>query len=442
MDLESFPYVPKNVVLRRYDDIDIFNLETTEDYTVDQEAYDLLEKVNGKASIRDILSTFSEEEGKEALEALEFFADEGIIKLSESEVSKEPFNNLRHLDLPGKNPFEPPFLKFLMINITEKCNLTCKHCYITDKNQRDFPLDKLKGLIQDFFDLQGEKIILTGGEPFLYEKLEELLFFLKNIPLKKVLLTNGVLIERKKELLPLIKDNNFEVFVSIDGLEDTHNDFRNAECFGSSILGIKLLLEQEIIVSINTMVHKKNLDEFDELSKYLKSLGPIKNWTVEVPTFDDATPQDIIEMYDITPEEGGLVMRDYWWGENYDAGVSFQSENSEEESVEENLEEDEGEPMGYACGPFMMAVDVLGVVSKCGFFTERGPGNVLEIGLKESWKGVQESCVWDIQDLKCTELNCDALDECRGGCRYRAQKHTNDLYGIDPYKCIAYNKKI
>jgi len=182
MDLESFPYIPNNVVLRRYDDIDIFNLETTEDYTVDQEAYDLLKKVNGKASIRDIISSFGEKEGEEALEALEFFADEGIINLSESKVSDD---FLRHLKLPEKNPFDPPFLKFLMINITEKCNLTCKHCYITDKNQIDFPLDKLKKLIQDFYELQGEKVILTGGGPFLYENLEELLIYLKDIPLKK-----------------------------------------------------------------------------------------------------------------------------------------------------------------------------------------------------------------------------------------------------------------
>ncbi len=437
MDLDSFPYIPNNVVLRRYNDIDIFNLETTEDYTVDQEAYDLLKKVTGKECVRDIVNSFNEKEREEVLEALEFFTDEGVIKLSETEVGDD---FLRHLDLPEKNPFDPPFLKFLMINITEKCNLTCKHCYITDKNQTDLHLDKLKELIQEFYDLQGEKVILTGGEPFLYENLEELLFFLKEIPLKKVILTNGVLIEQKKELLPLIKENNIEVFVSIDGLEGTHNDFRNADCFGASILGIKLLLDQGIMVSINTMVHKKNLDEFEELSKYLKSLGPIKTWTVEVPTFDYSTPKDIIDKYDITPDEGGAIMRDYWWGESYDDGVSFKEEDSEDESEEEEAGEENGGPMGYACGPFMMAVDVLGVVSKCGFFAEKGLGNVLDLGIKESWKGVQKTCVWELKDLKCNELNCGALDECRGGCRYRAQKHTADLYGIDPYKCIAYNK--
>jgi radical SAM protein with 4Fe4S-binding SPASM domain len=440
MDRESFPFIPNHIVLRRYDEIDIFNLDKDEDYTIDEEAFDLLKRVNGKHRVVDIINDFNEEEGKEALEALEFFAEEGIIETSDKEVIDKTINNLKHLDLPDKNPFDPPYLKFLMINITEKCNLTCKHCYITDKNQIDIPLHGLKALITEFYRLQGEKIILTGGEPFLYENLEELLVFLKDIPLKKVLLTNGVLIERKKELLELIKENNFEVFVSIDGLEDTHNDFRDADCFGASILGIKLMLDMGITVSINTMVHKKNLEEFDELSEYLKSLGSIKTWTVEVPTFDDSTPKDIIDKYDITPEEGGVIMRDYWWGESYDDGVSFKGEDSEEESVEEEADKYNGGPMGYACGPFMMAVDVLGVVSKCGFFAEKGPGNVLELGIKESWKGVQKTCIWDIQDLKCNELNCDVLDECRGGCRYRALKHTMDLYGFDPYKCVAYNK--
>ena len=441
MNHESFPFIPKNIVLRRYDDIDLLNLDTNEDFTIDEEAYELLKKVNGKIRIIDILKKYDDVEGKKALEALEFFEEESIIKLSNTEITDKTVNSLKHLDLPEKNPFYPPYLKFLMINITEKCNLNCKHCYITDKNQVDFSFDKLKELIEEFYNLQGEKIVLTGGEPFLYEKLEELLEFLINIPLKKVLLTNGVLIEKQKHLLDLIKENNFEVFVSIDGLEDTHNDFRNANCFKDSIQGIKLLLDKEIKVSINTMVHKKNLREFDELAKYLRSLGPIKSWVVEVPTFDNSTPQSIIEIYDITPEEGGVIMRDYWWGESYDfSGVSFEESGSEEESIAEEKSEDEAVIREYACGPFLMAIDVLGEVSKCGFFTEKSPGNVFELGLKESWKGIQESCIWGINDLKCRSLDCEYLDECRGGCRYRALKHTNDLYGIDPYKCIAFNK--
>ncbi|TFG21921.1 MAG: radical SAM protein [Promethearchaeota archaeon] len=440
MNHEFFPFIPKNIVLRRYDAIDLLNLDTNEDFTIDEEAYELLKKVNGKIRIVDIVKKYNDTEGKKVLEALEFFEEEGIIKLSDTEIIDKTVNSLNHLHLPEKNPFDPPYLKFLMINITEKCNLNCKHCYITDKNQVDFSFDKLKELIEEFYNLQGEKIVLTGGEPFLYEKLEELLEFLIDIPLKKVLLTNGVLIEKKKHLLDLIKENNFEVFVSIDGLEDTHNDFRNANCFNNSIHGIQLMLKKNITVSINTMVHKQNLKEFDELSAFLKSFSSIKTWNVEVPTFDDSTPQNILEKYDISPEEGGIIMRDYWWGESYDSsGASFGT-LSEDESTEDLLTEDQGKPMGYACGPFLMAIDVLGQVSKCGFFTEKSPGNVFDLGIKKSWEGIQKNSVWNIQDLKCSEINCDVIEECRGGCRYRALKHTKDLYGVDAFKCIAYNK--
>ena len=73
--------------------------------------------------------------------------------------------------LPKENQIGSPYFKNLMLNITEKCNLTCKHCYITNKNPIDFPFDKLKEIIKGFHDLQGIKIILTGGEPYLYSHL-------------------------------------------------------------------------------------------------------------------------------------------------------------------------------------------------------------------------------------------------------------------------------
>ena len=66
--------------------------------------------------------------------------------------------------------------------------------------------------------------------------------------------------------------NNFEIYVSIDGLETSHNDFRDADCFKDSIDGIKLLLKKELKVSINTMVHKQNINEFDDLYKLIHSL--------------------------------------------------------------------------------------------------------------------------------------------------------------------------
>ncbi|MHA1292691.1 MAG: SPASM domain-containing protein, partial [Promethearchaeota archaeon] len=221
------------------------------------------------------------------------------------------------------------------------------------------------------------------------------------------------------ELLDLIKDNFIEVFVSIDGLERSHNDFRNADCFKASIEGIKLLLERGIDVSINTMIHKKNLKEFDDMLKLLNSIGKIKNWSIDIPTFGNTTPQEIINQYSITPEEGGRILKDYGWGVMY---------------------ESEGEQVNYACGPYLMAVDVTGVVTKCGFFTKRSPGNIFDLGFKKSWDGIQKYCNWSIYDLKCKAQNCEYLEECRGGCRYRAFKRTGEILGVDSFKCVQFGK--
>ena len=87
-----------------------------------------------------------------------------------------------------------------------------------------------------------------------------------------------------------------------------------------------------------------------------------------------------------------------------------------------------------------MAIDVLGIVTKCGFFYEENVGNILDLGVKKSWKFIQEKLNWPLESLRCNELNCEFLEQCRGGCRYRAFIHSNDLYGIDSFNCYKFGK--
>lgn len=416
MDPQEFPYIPHHIVLRRYEEIDIYDLKEDESYIIDEEAYTLLKLIDGAHTNEEILASFSENKKQEIIEVLNSFHELNIIHSSPTK-NINSLVSINHLDLPEKNPFNHPYLKNLMINITEKCNLTCKHCYIKDKNSVDFTFAKLKKIVADFYKLQGIKLVLTGGEPLLYNKLRDLLIFLKAIPIAKILLTNGVLLEEKSDLIDLLKVNNFEIFVSIDGLEDTHNDFRDADCFQDSIEGIKLLLKKKNKVSINTMVHKQNLNEFADLLKLIKSLGNIMNWTIDIPTFDKSTPKFVRDKYKVTAEEGGEILRGYGWGEFYGS-----------------------ESYDFACGPNIMAIDALGVVTKCGFFYDENVGNVFDLGLKKSWELIQKNLNWRISDLNCCKLGCEYLESCRGGCRYRAYQATGDIRGIDSYKCAQFGK--
>ena len=415
MSPNVFPYIPDHIVLRRYEEINIYDLKNDESYIIDEEAYSLLKLIDCINSKEKVLAEFSDDKRQEASEAMDNFYELRVINFRSNKA--KAISSFRNDQIPEENPFSIPHLKNLMINITEKCNLTCKHCYITNKNLIDFPLEELKKIILEFYDLQGSKLVLTGGEPLLYSNLKELLTFLKQVPLIKIILTNGILFKEKKDIINLLKDNYFEVFVSIDGLEDTHNDFRDANCFQDSIEGIKLLLKENIKVSINTMVHKQNFNEFDDLLKLIQGLGPISNWSIDIPTWDDSIPQDIREKYEISDDEGGQILKDYGWGEFY------------------------GSPSyNFTCGPNIMAIDVLGIVTKCGFFYNENVGNIFELGLRKSWELIQEKQNWEITDLNCCRLNCEFLEACRGGCRYRAYKTTGDIFGIDSFKCSQFGR--
>ncbi|MBD3255016.1 MAG: radical SAM protein [Candidatus Lokiarchaeota archaeon] len=427
MNLRNMPYIPNHISFRRYREIDVYDLKNNESFLIDEEAFSLLKSIDGDTSYAQILQKYPESKKEEIKDALQQFIDLGIVdnKSDAQKLSLSKKTEYSSPKLPNKNPFSKPYLQNIMINITERCNLSCKHCYITDKNTLDMPLERLKALIKDFYKLQGIRLILTGGEPFLYSELKALLEFLKKFPLQKVMLSNGVLIGKDQRILDLLRDNYFEVFVSIDGLEASHNDFRDANCFHDAINGIKTLLDNHIAVSINTMVHKQNLHEFIELYELISSLGEIRNWSIDIPTFDDQTPKEIIDRYAITPKEGGRILKNYGWGVVFESGGVI---SGSEESVE------------YACGPHLIAIDVLGNITKCGFFSEQNIGKVFEIGLKKGWKLIQKELNWTLDELECNKINCEFMNDCRGGCRYRALKNSGSVYGVDSFKCYQFGK--
>ena len=272
MNPQDIPFIPRHIVLRRYEEINIIDLKADESYVIDDEAYYVLKLIDGQRSNNIVVETYPEAKKQEVLEAIKDFHELEIVNFSPQKITDKAVISVDHINLPEKNAFDLPHMKNLMINLTEQCNLTCKHCYITDKNPVDFPFDELKKLIKEFYELQGLKLVLTGGEPLLYSHLKDLLVFLKEVPLMKIMLSNGILFKENPELIDLLRDNYFEIFISIDGLEETHNDFRDANCFKDTLESIKLLIKEGITVSINTMVHKQNLNEFDEMFKLFQSL--------------------------------------------------------------------------------------------------------------------------------------------------------------------------
>ena len=95
--------------------------------------------------------------------------------------------------------------------------------------------------------------------------------FLRSLPLHTSLITNGTLLEsRIGEIAPYI---NGVVYVSLDGLEKTHDIIRGVNgSFSRAVRGIHAAREK-VAITINTTVMDENIDEIESMVELAKELG-------------------------------------------------------------------------------------------------------------------------------------------------------------------------
>jgi len=88
-------------------------------------------------------------------------------------------------------------MNFLQISLTNKCNLSCWHCPIKDyrNTMPKYPIknSELIPWIEEYFCPNDWIIELTGGEPALYDGIEELCKWLSEHRYNVLIKTNGLL---------------------------------------------------------------------------------------------------------------------------------------------------------------------------------------------------------------------------------------------------------
>lgn len=118
-------------------------------------------------------------------------------------------------------------LRDLRISVTDRCNFRCVYCMPKEVFGNDYQFLERKALLsfeeivrlaRVFKALGVEKIRLTGGEPLVRRKIEQLVAMLAALGLDLTLTTNGSLLAKKAQAL---KDAGLKrVTVSLDSLDD------------------------------------------------------------------------------------------------------------------------------------------------------------------------------------------------------------------------------
>jgi MoaA/NifB/PqqE/SkfB family radical SAM enzyme len=144
-------------------------------------------------------------------------------------------------------------------------------CPFWKRTSQDSSLEKEKAILKQVYDSGACGVAFEGGEPLLRNDLVEILAFSRSLPLHTSLITNGTLLEsRIDEIAPYI---NGVVYVSLDGLEKTHDAIRGVGgSFRKAVRGISAAKEK-VAVTINTTIIAENVDEIESLVGLAKELG-------------------------------------------------------------------------------------------------------------------------------------------------------------------------
>ena len=160
--------------------------------------------------------------------------------------------------------------------LTERCNLQCDYCIRGDKKNKDVSLEKLKLILQKN-DFSKDQVLLTGGEPLLHERFEEIVCIcLENFKYVAVN-TNGLLLNQNE----IVKNSRIHYQISLDGEEIEHDNLRGEGTYEKILSNLKMLDKNKISYNVASVINKSNYNEIEKLIPVLFELKNMKYWKVE-----------------------------------------------------------------------------------------------------------------------------------------------------------------
>ncbi len=290
-----------------------------------------------------------------------------------------------------------PSLRYLELHLTHHCNLKCRHCYLGKSRPAELALSEAVDITRQFSEMGGLRLLISGGEPMVYQELASYLEAVRDLKIRRILFTNGTRIT-PDNIKQLDVD---EIQFSLDGWQAGHDWLRGPGVFEKTINGVNIAQKAGIPVSFSTMIHNGNLTEFDRMREFMAEVEALE-WGIDILTVAGALEGHA----DITvPYEQAAPLMAYAYGGGY-----------------------HGASEGYACGRHLMAVMPDGKALKCGFYRDRPLGDARK-SLKDCWLNMTHI---RLDELECRD--CPVLEECRGGCRFRAPH----LLAPDPAMCRLY----
>ncbi len=301
------------------------------------------------------------------------------------------------------------------LEVTQRCNLSCKHCYMDVPVEQELSFNELKGILDQLAESGTMYLLLTGGECLVRRDFFDIAFYARERGFMVMLLTNGTLItpsiaRELKRLDPVL------IGMSLHGATaGTHDGItRRQGSFAAMMQAIELLKDLGVTVSLQTLLMDSNNHEAEAIKSLVQRL--------EVPHQMS---------YDFVPARSGSLAP-----YQYEAKLKEFGQDINNASQEAGPAESKGREVCKA-GQGICSISAAGDVFPCLLMPMK-VGNLRQTTFAEIWKDNPSPELTYLRSITWEDLtickNCDLARYCRR-CMGVAFSETGELTKPAPSAC-------
>ena len=412
--------------------------------SVSKEEFDLLLQCDGKTALPE----------SETLRQLE---ERGMIRRASEGEETDQFLKLKI--------YENRYVPDMGINITERCNYNCRHCYEAVDNdipRSEMPFDQCRKLLAEARDCGIQNIKITGGEPMMHRNFPDIVKCVyENEMTVDRINTNGFFINEALLDQLLALDQQILFNISYDGA-GFHDWMRGKEGAEKDVLQkIRMLTERGFPVRAAMTLNRVNKDAAVETMFRMEELG-VKELriirTSETPrwvlnagnaclTFEEYYDA-MVELFRIYAASDRKIDLNVWHFAKAVSSAKYYA------LVPVRIAEEKYSPDICLCGNARENITIRpdGSVFPCtpspGLLQAHGMefGNVFESGLQQVLRnsGYLSFVCKGVHYVAETDPKCAAcryFRQCLGGCRLFALGLSGNILAHDPSKCLFFEKQ-
>ncbi|MBU7016572.1 MAG: radical SAM protein [Theionarchaea archaeon] len=420
---EGYPVLKEDIFLAKIKTpsgfkVKVRNTTTEQNFTATPLMFIVLELCTGTNTVPEIIKTLCGEA----------HSSDAVIKNIESIVKLLLENNIITMNkTPSKGrSIKEIKLKYPLeaaqIEITNKCNLSCLHCFNNSGNPHPHELTTQEILSAiDALSRGGvHQITMTGGEPLLHPHIFNIIEHARKAPMSVDLFTNGTLIT--EDMVNQFKNRIRRFNISLDSVDASiHDTFRGKKgALEKTLQAITLLKEAGFPMKFTISLSQLNKSTIKDVLRYFKE-NNLTEFTITPVRYSGRGKTDIT----VSLEEYYQVSKEYltYCKQEFPEGILKKHKKERDEC---------------SIARRSMLIKSDGTIFSCPG-CDRGPaiGNVRDTDLETLWEhdGLLDKIRGITANTDTTCKMCAYLDFCVG-CVAGAYSFQETLRCCYPFLCI------